>query len=47
MQIWLRGENDRHGGAAKMQHVPHVEIELQWRRSRLDLDILFQREGLN
>ncbi len=46
-QIWLRGENDRHGGAAKMQHFAHVEIELQWRRSKVDLDILFQWVGLN
>jgi hypothetical protein len=47
MQIWLRGENDHHGGAAKMQQFTHVEIELQWRRSIVDLDMLFQQVGLN
>ncbi len=46
-QIWLRGENDHHGGTAKMQHFACVEIKLQWRRSRGDFDILFQWVALN
>jgi hypothetical protein len=46
-QIWLRGENNHHGGTAKMQHFAHVEIELQWRRSSVDLNILFRWVGLN
>jgi hypothetical protein len=46
-QIWLCDENDRHGEAFKTWHFARDEVELQRWKPRVELDILWQRVGLN